>query len=261
MALIALSAARIWAMSASAAQRQFRSGRRACQGLGSNFPGAFYLEVQRGQPQRSGVQQTADPGGEAGLAAGRHASHAVHEADDFRAHEAQSASPKATCWATPAGQNLHRNSISKTQDEMVELFADLPGAGKHAGNRPSLQHRNDLGKNFLPDFPTPEGMTSTISWFGKPSRPGGPVWPSSTRSGSARPAPAGVRRASRFRCKTILQMGFPGYFLIVADFINWGKQNGVPVGPGRGSSAGSLVAYSPALPTSTRSPALLFERY
>jgi DNA polymerase III subunit alpha len=65
-----------------------------------------------------------------------------------------------------------------------------------------------------------------------------------------------------FECDTIIQMGFPGYFLIVADFINWAKNNGVPVGPGRGSGAGSLVAYS--LRITDLDPleyALLFERF
>src|SRR3546814_8921645 len=63
-------------------------------------------------------------------------------------------------------------------------------------------------------------------------------------------------------CKTITGMGFPGYFLIVADFINWGKSNGVPVGPGRGSGAGSLVAFS--LGITDLAPIrydLLFERF
>jgi DNA polymerase-3 subunit alpha len=66
----------------------------------------------------------------------------------------------------------------------------------------------------------------------------------------------------KFECDTIIQMGFPGYFLIVADFINWAKNNGVPVGPGRGSGAGSLVAYS--LGITDLDPlayALLFERF
>src|SRR3546814_11132894 len=65
-----------------------------------------------------------------------------------------------------------------------------------------------------------------------------------------------------WECKTIIGMGFPGYFLIVADFINWGKNNGVPVGPGRGSGAGSLVAYS--LGITDLDPLrydLLFERF
>ena len=65
-----------------------------------------------------------------------------------------------------------------------------------------------------------------------------------------------------FEAKTIIQMGFPGYFLIVADFINWAKRNGVPVGPGRGSGAGSLVAY--ALGITDLDPLrydLLFERF
>ena len=66
----------------------------------------------------------------------------------------------------------------------------------------------------------------------------------------------------KFETDTIIQMGFPGYFLIVADFINWAKHNGVPVGPGRGSGAGSLVAYS--LGITDLDPlryALLFERF
>ena len=66
----------------------------------------------------------------------------------------------------------------------------------------------------------------------------------------------------KFETDTIVQMGFPGYFLIVADFINWAKHNGVPVGPGRGSGAGSLVAYS--LRITDIDPlayALLFERF
>src|SRR5690606_12863381 len=66
----------------------------------------------------------------------------------------------------------------------------------------------------------------------------------------------------QWECKTIIQMGFPGYFLIVQDFINWGKNNGVPVGPGRGSGAGSLVAYS--LGITDLDPIrydLLFERF
>ncbi|MFP3526404.1 hypothetical protein SB912_28355, partial [Pantoea sp. SIMBA_072] len=65
-----------------------------------------------------------------------------------------------------------------------------------------------------------------------------------------------------FECGTITKMGFPGYFLIVADFINWAKNNGVPVGPGRGSGAGSLVAY--ALGITDLDPLrynLLFERF
>ena len=79
---------------------------------------------------------------------------------------------------------------------------------------------------------------------------------------SAREREPEYRARLEFEIKTIIQMGFPGYFLIVADFINWAKTNGVPVGPGRGSGAGSLVAYS--LGITDLDPLrydLLFERF
>jgi DNA polymerase-3 subunit alpha len=77
------------------------------------------------------------------------------------------------------------------------------------------------------------------------------------RGGPALPLPGGipdkVRKQAEYETGIILQMGFPGYFLVVADFINWAKDNGIRVGPGRGSGAGSMVAYAMRSPTSTRS--------
>jgi DNA polymerase-3 subunit alpha len=138
---------------------------------------------------------------------------------------------------------------------MQALFADLPEALENAveiARRCNLGI--ELGKNRLPQFPTPEGVTlDDYPGAAGASRPR--AAPGAAFSGSRRRATEAVRvcaRASISRCKTIQQMGFPGYFLIVADFINWAKKNGVPVGPGRGSGAGSLVAYSLASPTSTR---------
>jgi DNA polymerase-3 subunit alpha len=103
----------------------------------------------------------------------------------------------------------------------------------------------ELGKNRLPDFPTPNGETID-DFLGAESRAGLEkrllqLYPDATERESRRPQYA---ERLEFEIKTIQQMGFPGYFLIVADFIKWAKNNGVPVGPGRGSGAGSLVAYS-----------------
>ncbi len=231
------------------------------------FPGAFYLEVQRyGQAQQEAiVQQTADLAGETGLPLV--ATHPIQfmNPDDFQAHEAR------VCIAEGYVLGDHRRpkiytpeQYFKTQAEMAELFADLPEA---LDNTLEIAKRCNieltLGKNFLPDFPIPEGMTIG-DYLVAEAEKGLEV-----RLAELYPDPA-VRAERRpeyderlvFECKTILQMGFPGYFLIVADFINWAKNNGVPVGPGRGSGAGSLVAYS--LRITDLDPlayALLFERF
>ncbi len=151
----------------------------------------------------------------------------------------------------------------KSAEQMVELFADLPSAIE---NTTRIAQRCNfvlrMGEYFLPDFPVPDGETIE-SHLRKESfdgleevllrrYPDGPT--------------AEVRREyeerMEFELGIILQMGFPGYFLIVADFIKWAKQNDVPVGPGRGSGAGSIVAY--ALKITDLDPiehVLLFERF
>jgi DNA polymerase-3 subunit alpha len=124
-----------------------------------------------------------------------------------------------------------------------------------------------LGKPQLPDFPTPEvanGQRMPLDdYFAQESRPG---W-KAPAGAVPRPAERDKERARyvkrlEFEIETIIKMGFPGYFLIVSDFIVWAKDNGCPVGPGRGSGAGSLVAY--ALFITDLDPLrykLLFERF
>ncbi len=108
--------------------------------------------------------------------------------------------------------------------------------------------------NLMPRFPAPDGETEQ-SWFTKE------VW-----EGMARRYPGGIpddrRRQAEYEADVIIQMGFPAYFLVVADFIGWAKRNGIPVGPGRGSAAGSIVAY--ALGITDLDPithGLIFERF
>jgi DNA polymerase-3 subunit alpha len=125
-----------------------------------------------------------------------------------------------------------------------------------------------LGKNSCPTFPTPiqaDGEPMPMGdYFRQVARgPGSSAWCSCIPDAAKREAER-ARYVERldFEINTILKMGFPGYFLIVADFINWAKNNGCPVGPGRGSGAGSLVAY--ALKITDLDPLhykLLFERF
>ncbi len=112
----------------------------------------------------------------------------------------------------------------------------------------------DTSANFMPHYPVPEGENEE-SWFIK-----------EVEAGLHRRYPAGVPDESRARANyetgVIVQMGFPGYFLVVADFITWSRENGIRVGPGRGSGAGSMAAY--ALGITDLDPlyhGLIFERF
>ncbi len=147
----------------------------------------------------------------------------------------------------------------KSADEMAELFADIPSA---LSNTVELARRCNLelefGNNVLPDFPVPEGHTAA-SYIEHVSRQG-------LEKRLSRGVLFGSREDYEARLVreigVINQMGFPGYFLIVADFIRWSRENDVPVGPGRGSGAGSLIAW--VLEITDLDPLqfdLLFERF
>ncbi len=186
-------------------------------------------------------------------------------ADDFMAHEARTCISEGYMLAdSRRPKNFTPEQYFKTQAQMCDLFADIPEA---LANTVELAKRCnltiELGKNYLPNFPTPNGESLdayliTQSEIGLEARLN-VLYPSLEKREAKR-----TQYADRlaFECKIINQMGFAGYFLIVADFINWAKHNGVPVGPGRGSGAGSLVAYS--LNITDLDPLaynLLFERF
>ena len=148
----------------------------------------------------------------------------------------------------------------KRQDEMAKLFADIPHALQNSieiARRCNLSI--ELGKSRLPAFPTPDGVTIDELL----RREAEAVWRDASKSFASKDSDKPrYRERLAFEIRTIAQMGYAGYFLIVADFINWAKSNGVPVGPGRGSGAGSLVAYS--LGITDLDPLkydLLFERF
>jgi DNA polymerase-3 subunit alpha len=231
------------------------------------FHGDFYLEVQRyGQAQQDLlVAATADLAAELELPLV--ATHPIQflERDDFKAHEARVCIAEGYMLGDARRPRLYtEEQYFKSAAEMVELFADLPDALANAveiAKRCNLQIT--LGKSYLPDFPTPPGVT--LDDFLRREAVAGlevrlqQLFPDPAERAAQRPA---YDARLQLETDTVVQMGFPGYFLIVADFINWAKHNGCPVGPGRGSGAGSVVAY--ALGITDLDPlryALLFERF
>jgi DNA polymerase-3 subunit alpha len=231
------------------------------------FPGHFYIEVQRnGNPKSENLLRLSTQ-----LAASLQlpvvATHPVQflQPHEFTAHEARTCIAEGEILAnTRRIKRYTPDQYFKTQAEMAALFADMPAALQNSitiAQRCNLVL--ELGKPRLPDFPTPDGIS--IDEFLVAQASAGleqrllQLYPDADKREVQR-----ERYVSRlkFETDTISNMGFPGYFLIVADFIQWAKNNGVPVGPGRGSGAGSLVAYS--LSITDLDPLaynLLFERF
>jgi DNA polymerase-3 subunit alpha len=231
------------------------------------FPDSYYLEIQRyGQPQQDMlITQTVTLAQQTNLpVVATHPVQFIHR-DDFTAHEARVCIAEGYVLSdNRRPKHFTGEQYFKSQDEMAQLFADLPAALENSveiAKRCNLSI--ELGKNKLPQFPTPEG-TTLDEYLAIQSREGlekrlARLYPDNTERENHRQQYA---ERLEFEIKTIQQMGFPGYFLIVADFINWARNNGVPVGPGRGSGAGSLVAYS--LGITDLDPLkydLLFERF
>lgn len=233
------------------------------------FPNRFYLEVQRirknEHKQEALVQQILAIASDLDIPVV--ATHPIQfvEQEDFQAHEARTCIAQGYMLAdSRRPKNFTDEQYFKTQAQMAELFADIPEA---LANTVQIAKRCNLtltlGENYLPDFPTPN-QQDLPSYMAEQSIKGLHIRMSHLfpdESVRAEKFPDYEERL-KFECEIINQMGFAGYFLIVADFINWAKNNGVPVGPGRGSGAGSLVAYS--LGITDLDPLeynLLFERF
>jgi len=180
--------------------------------------------------------------------------------EDFEAHEARVAIYEGRILNDPNRPKLYsENQYLKSSKEMEALFSDIPEALQNSceiAKRCNLKIK--LGKVFLPNYPVPEGFTIEEFLIKEAEK------------GFQKRFSQGVRNSEedvyQERLKTELSvinsMGFAGYFLIVADFISWAKKNDIPVGPGRGSGAGSLVAY--VLQITDLDPIhydLLFERF
>ncbi|MBK9326518.1 MAG: DNA polymerase III subunit alpha [Hydrogenophilales bacterium] len=243
------------------------TARSLARSWAARFPDRYYLELQRdGRPecetQVAGAVALAD---ELGLPVV--ATHPVEflSRDDFTAHEARVCIAEGYVLADRRRpKTFTEEDYFKSQAEMAELFADFPEALENTleiARRCNLTL--ELGKSKLPDFPTPDGM-ALDDYLRHRARDGlaermAVLYPDEKIRAEKYPE---YSARLELELDTIIQMGFPGYFLIVSDFIIWGKHNGVPVGPGRGSGAGSLVAY--AIGITDLDPlayALLFERF
>ena len=187
------------------------------------------------------------------------------EPEDFDAHDIRVCIARGEVLADKGRAKLYSpEQYFKSPEEMISLFADVPSA---IANTVEIAKRCNLegvlSKPQLPLFPTPDGM-SLDDYIDQLSHEGLEqrlefLYPDKEQRGKERPR---YEERLQFELGIIKKMGFPGYFLIVQDFINWSKQNGVAVGPGRGSGAGSLVAYS--LRITDMDPLrydLLFERF
>ena len=278
--LIMLSGAIAGDVGQACTQDNLALATKLAQSLESLFPDRFYLEVQRtasatenSTPENNALQHQQ----EHYIQQVRSIAHSLNlpivathpiqfiTPDDFRAHEARTCISEGYVLAdTRRPKNFTTEQYFKPQADMAALFGDIPEA---LTNSVEIAKRCNLmltlGKNYLPNFPTPNNE-SLNEYLIAEARRGllqrlEVLYPNEEVRAAKKPA---YDARLDFETKVINQMGFAGYFLIVADFIQWAKGNGVPVGPGRGSGAGSVVAYS--LKITDLDPLeynLLFERF
>ncbi len=232
----------------------------------THFPDSFYLELIRTgrQDEESYLHAAVQLATEKSLPVVATNDVRFISSEDFDAHEIRVAIHDGYTLADPKRPKLYSpQQYLRSEDEMCELFADIPEALQNSveiAKRCNVTIR--LGEYFLPQFPT--GDMSTEDYLVKRSQEGleerlAFLFPDPEVRAQRRPE---YDERLDIELKVINQMGFPGYFLIVMEFIQWSKDNNVPVGPGRGSGAGSLVAYS--LKITDLDPLefdLLFERF
>lgn len=232
------------------------------------FPDNYYLELHRtGRPgDTEHVRLAVDLGLSMGLPVVATNDVRFLQTDEFEAHEARVCINERRTLDDPRRtRNYSDQQYLRSIEEMQELFNDLPEALENSvqiAMRCNLELQ--LGKPFLPNYPVPAGMT--IEQFMRAESERGLQQRLEKAFDASAPDYPGIQQRYldrlNFELGIINQMGFPGYFLIVMEFIQWAKDNDIPVGPGRGSGAGSLVAY--VLKITDLDPLqydLLFERF
>ncbi|MCP8898598.1 DNA polymerase III subunit alpha [Gilvimarinus xylanilyticus] len=234
----------------------------------SQFPGRFYLELQRTgrEYEESYLHSAIDLSARFQCPVVATNDVRFLKADDFEVHEARVCISEGRTLDDPRREKRYsEQQYLRSGEEMQELFSDIPEALQNSVEIAKRCTVNiHLGEYFLPQYPIPEGMTEN-DFFEKVCFDGlydRLEWILDKNQADYQEQKALYEKRLRFELDIILQMGFPGYFLIVMDFIQWAKDNGIPVGPGRGSGAGSLVAYS--LKITDLDPLqydLLFERF
>ncbi len=269
--LIALSGAQAGPVGQALVQGDGVRAHEAALQLAGLFPHRFYIELQRAGRADDEAHVAAAVQLAARMKLPVVATHPVQFAqpDDYEAHEARVCIAEGEILGNlKRVRKFTREQYFKSAAQMQTLFADVPSS---IANTVEIARRCNLtlvlGKPQLPEFPTPLVNGEHLSpeaYFRYASHEGLAarlvhLYPVEAERESQRPR---YLERLEFEINTILKMGFPGYFLIVGDFINWAKNNGCPVGPGRGSGAGSLVAYS--LKITDLDPLqydLLFERF
>ena len=210
------------------------------------FGSRYYLELQRlgRADDESMVAKTVALSQKTGIPVVATNDVRFLAASDFESHEARVCISDGAQLTDPSRARKYTAAqYLRSPAEMAELFADIPEALTNSveiARRCSLPLK--LGESRLPNYPLPEGTTVEAHIRAEAER--GFAEREKVFDASQLARITEYRDRLQRELGVICQMGFPGYFLIVADFIRWARANGVPVGPGRGSGAGSLVAYS-----------------
>jgi len=266
--LIALSGAMDGDIGKALLAENTEAAQRLAAYWGGLFPQRFYLEVQRvGKPDEERyIAAAVDLALAHGLPVVATNDVRFLRKEDFAAHEVRVCINQGRVLDdTRRPKDYTEQQYLRSCEEMQALFADLPEA---LANTVEIAKRCNikltLGENFLPDFPVPAGMTLGELMAAEAKKGLAERllhYPAVGKQSVAENEQAYYERLD-IELSVINAMGFPGYFMIVADFIQWAKNHQIPVGPGRGSGAGSLVAY--ALKITDLDPIefdLLFERF
>ncbi|MDA0795961.1 MAG: DNA polymerase III subunit alpha [Proteobacteria bacterium] len=266
--LIALSGGRLGDIGVSLISGCKADAEASLRALMDIFPDRFYLELQRtGRPDEEDyIHAIVELATEKNCPVVATNDVRFLSPDEFEAHEARVCIYEGRALDDPRRDRRYsQEQYLRSPEEMAELFSDIPEALQNTveiAKRCSLDLR--LGEYFLPDYPIPEGMTID-QFFIKASEAGLAERLTDlfdVHAANFKEKQEIYQQRLKFELDIIIEMGFPGYFLIVMDFIRWARSNEIPVGPGRGSGAGSLVAY--ALKITDLDPIeydLLFERF
>jgi DNA polymerase-3 subunit alpha len=266
--LIALSGGRLGEIGIALISGRKSDAENSLARLMRLFPQRFYLELQRTgrQDEEDYLHSVIDLSAnfDCPVVATNDVRFLIR--DEFEAHEARVCIHEGRTLDDPRRERrFSEDQYLRSAEEMFELFSDIPEALENTieiAKRCNLNLK--LGSHFLPDYPIPEGLTIE-EFFKRESYDGLNLRLENLFDSSATDFEAKRKlyyERLQFEIDIIVEMEFAGYFLIVMDFIRWAKVNDIPVGPGRGSGAGSLVAY--AMKITDLDPIqydLLFERF
>jgi DNA polymerase III subunit alpha len=262
--IIALSACIAGEVPRVAQREGLDAGIAVAQEYSQIFPGRFYLELQSNGLKEQEIANNNLLAIAEATKLPLVATNDCHylNADDVDAHEVLLCIQTQTTMDDPKHMRFEtRELYYKSPEEMEQAFAHVPEAISNTAKIAELCNvKLDFGHHYFPQYPLPEGMTIETE-FRKLAEEG------LEQRLEKHPDRDHIdkdlyRKRLQYEIDVILEMGFPGYFLIVQDFINWAKNNGIPVGPGRGSAAGSVAVWAMRITNLDPLPYnLLFERF